>query len=205
MVTEMMVSQEQIVEFQNTYGYTLPGQYQDFLKQHDGYLFDSGVRLYELDDLKEMNESLQVRDYQPEYMAIGDDSGGLVFLTKQEKDAKEVFIVDICDYDLETAYCKINDFKSWFDKGCIIPQERGEENGPKGKNGDLYMIKPPSGGIKDLAKIKKIFAMDIATSELLKLSKELPCRIASNITYAKASKLMQEFGQVDIFEYYDKG
>ena len=44
----------------------------------------------------------------------------------------------------------------------------------------------------------------IAASELLKLSKELPCKIASNITYAKACKLMQEFGQVDIFEYYDK-
>ena len=203
-MNEMMVSQEQIIGFQNNYGYTLPSQYQVFLKQHDGYLFESGVRLYELGDLKKMNENLQVRDYQSEYMAIGDDSGGLVFLIKQEKDAKEVFIVDICDYDLETAYCKINDFQSWFEKGCVISQEREEVNAPKGKNGDLYMIKMPSGGSKDMAKIKKIFAMDIATSELLKLSKELPCRIAGNITYAKALKLMKEFGQIDIFEYHAK-
>ena len=199
-----MISQEQIVEFENNYDYTIPSQYQDFLKQHDGCLFDNGVRLYELSDLKEMNDCLQVKMYQPEYMAIGDDSGGLIFLIRQETDAKEVFVVDICDYDLETAFYKIDEFRSWFDQGCIHPQEYKGADSPKGKNGDVYMIKLPANGIKDLTKIKKIFAMDIATSELLKLSKELPCKIASNITYAKACKLMQEFGQVDIFEYYDK-
>lgn len=200
-----MISQEQIVEFENNYGYTIPGQYQDFLKQHDGYLFDNGVRLHELSDLKEMNDCLQVKMYQPEYMAIGDDSGGLIFLIKQETDAKEVFVVDICDYDLESAFYKIDEFKSWFEQGCIIPQKYNDADSPKGKNGDVYMIKLPANGIKDLTKIKKIFAIDIATSELLKLSKELPCKIASNITYAKACKLMQEFGQIDIFEYYNKG
>ena len=43
--------------------------------------------------------------------------------------------------------------------------------------------------------------MDITTSELLKFTKDLPCKIASNITYAKALKLIKEFGQIDIFEY----
>lgn len=200
----MIVSEKQIIEFQNNYGYKIPSQYQDFLKQHDGYIFDNGIRLYELSDLKEMNESLQVSTYRPGYIAIGDDGGGLIFLIKQEIEAKEVFVVDICDYDLETAFCKINEFKSWFDKGCILPKEHENTSLPKGKNGVLYMIKTPTNGIKDMAKIKKIFSMDIATSELLKISKELPCRIASNITYAKALKLMQQFGQVDIFEYYDK-
>lgn len=200
-----MISQEQIVEFENNYDYTIPSQYQDFLKQHDGCIFDNGVRLYELSDLKEMNDCLQVKMYQPEYMAIGDDSGGLIFLIKQEKDAKEVFVVDISDYDLKTAFYKIDEFKRWFDQGCIIPQEYNDADSPKGKCGDVYMIKLPANGIKDLTKVKKVFAMDIATSDLLKISKELPCKIASNITYAKACKLMQEFGQVDIFEYYDIG
>lgn len=196
-----MISEKQILEFQNNYGYKIPSQYQDFLKQYDGYIFENGIRLYELSDLKEMNESLQVSMYQPEYMAIGDDSGGLIFLIKQEIDAKEVFVVDICDYALETAFYKINEFKSWFEKGCIIPQEHENASFPKSKNGNLYMIKLPANGIKDMAKIKKIFSMDITTSELLKITRDLPCKIASNITYAKALKLMKEFGQMDIFEY----
>lgn len=198
-----MTNKKQIIEFQNKYGFVIPDQYQDFLKQQDGYIFDSGVRLYELDDLKEMNEMLQVQMYQPDYMAIGDDSGGLIFLMKQEINAKELFVVDIADYDLETAFCRISDFKDWFDKGCVIPQKDEDLNLPKGKNGEIYMIKLPGGGVKDLVKIKKIFAMDIATSELLKMSKDLPCKIASNITYAKAVKLMEKLGQADIFEYRD--
>lgn len=196
-----MTDEKQIIEFQNKYGFVIPGQYQDFLKQKDGCILDSGVRLYELDDLKEMNECLQVQMYQPDYMAIGDDSGGLIFLMKQEINAKELFVVDISDYDLETAFCNISDFKDWFDKGCVIPQKDEDVNSPKGKNGEVYMIKMPSGGIKDLVKIKNIFAMDIATSELLKISKDLPCKIASNITYTKAVKLMAKLGQTDIFEY----
>lgn len=198
-----MTNEEQIIEFQNKYVFVIPNQYQDFLKQQDGCIFDSGVRLYELDELKEMNECLQVQMYQPGYMAIGDDSGGLIFLMKQELNAKELFVVDIADYDLETAFCKISNFKDWFDKGCVIPQKDADVNSPKGKNGEVYMIKLPANGVKDIVKIKKIFAMDIATSELLKMSKDLPCKIASNITYAKAIKLMAKLGQADIFEYRD--
>ena len=148
-----MISEQQILEFQNNYGYKIPSQYQDFLKQQDGYIFENGIRLYELSDLKEMNESLQVSMYQPEYLAIGDYSGGLIFLIKQKIDAKEVFVVDICDYALETAFYKINEFKSWFEKGCIIPQEHENASFSKSKNGTLYMIKLPANGIKDIAKI----------------------------------------------------
>lgn len=198
-----MTNEEQIIEFQNKYGFVIPSQYQNFLKQQGGYTLDSGVRLYELDDLKEMNDILQVQMYQPDYMAIGDDSGGLIFLMKQELNAKEIFVVDIADYDLETAFCRISDFKDWSDKGCVIPPKDEEVNLPKGKNGEIYMIKLPANGVKDLVKIKKIFAMDIATSDLLKMSKNLPCKIASDITYAKAVKLMAKLGQTDIFEYRD--
>ena len=41
-------------------------------------------------------------------IAIGDDGGGLVFLMKQEVDAKEVFCVDVSDYDIESAFCRLD-------------------------------------------------------------------------------------------------
>ena len=89
-----------------------------------------------------MNDELQIQEYQPDYLAIGDDGGGLVFLMKQEPDAKKVICVDMSDYDIETSF-----------------------------------------------------------SQLLTLTKELPCALIRGIMHAKAIKLMEEAGQTDIFEF----
>ena len=43
--------------------------------------------------------------------------------------------------------------------------------------------------------------MDISTSQLLALSKELPSMVIKDIRYAKAIKLMEKVGQPDIFEF----
>lgn len=85
-----------------------------------------------------MNESLQIQKYQPDYLAIGDDGGGLIFLMKQDKNADEIFVVDISDYALETAFCKIIGFKEWFDGGCIIHRKAGSKNSKSGKSGNIY-------------------------------------------------------------------
>ena len=63
------------------------------------------------------------------------------------------------------------------------------------------MIKEPKNGMKDLIKIKQAFNMDISTSQLLALYKELPCMVIKDIRYAKAIKLMEKVGQPDIFEF----
>lgn len=196
-----MINEKQIIEFQTSSNLNIPIQYQNFLKQNDGYSFKGGIALYSLAELKEMNESLQVQKYQPDYLAIGDDGGGLIFLMKQEMSADEIFIVDISDYELETAFCKIIGFKEWFDGGCIIHQKVGSKNSKSGKIGNIYMIKLPSNGLKDLVMLKQIFGIYIATSELLKMSKNLPCKLVSNIKYEKAIKLINKFGQDDIFEF----
>ncbi len=44
--------------------------------------FNGGTILYSLDELKEMNDDLQIQKYQPDYLAIGDDGGGLVFFNE---------------------------------------------------------------------------------------------------------------------------
>lgn len=104
---------------------------------------------------------------------------------------------------METAFCKINGFEDWFNGGCLIPQKVDNSNTESDKNGNIYLVKLPSNGIKDLVKIKQIFGMDVAISELLKMSKTLPCKLMSNIKYAKAIKLIQEFGESDILEFRD--
>ena len=182
----------------------IPIQYKDFLKNENGISFNGGTVLYSLDELKQMNDDLQIQEYQPDYLAIGDDGGGLVFLMKQEPDAKEVICVDMSDYNIETSYCKIENFTAWYKDGCNV-YARTHENDRLSETGDVFLIKMPKNETKDLIKIKRAFNMDISTSQLLTLSKELPCALIRGITHAKAIKLMEEAGQTDIFEFREKG
>lgn len=69
------------------------------------------------------------------------------------------------------------------------------------KVGDVFLIKEPKNGMKDLIKIKQAFNMDITTSQLLALSKELPCIVIKDIRYAKAIRLMEKVGQSNIFVF----
>ncbi|OYO59632.1 hypothetical protein CG709_18335 [Lachnotalea glycerini] len=97
-----MVNNKLINEYEINYGMRIPNLYKDFLKVNDGFSFDGGKILYSLNDLKEMNDNLQIHKYQPDYIAIGDDGGGLVFLMKQEANAEVVFLVDMSDYEIVT-------------------------------------------------------------------------------------------------------
>lgn len=195
-----MINAKQISDFESRYKMVIPIAYKEFLQNENGISFNGGTVLYSLDELKQMNDNLQIQEYQPYYLAIGDDGGGLVFLMRQEPDAKEVICVDISDYDLESPFCKIDNFTNWYKDGCKIYTETRADN-RLSKAGDVFLIKEPKNGMKDLIKIKQVFNMDIAISQLLVLSKELPCMVIRDTKYAKAIKLMEKVGQPDIFEF----
>ena len=150
-----------------------------------------------------MNDDWQIQKYQCNYIAIGDDGGGLVFLMKQELSAKEVICVDASDYDVDLPFCRISNFDEWYKNGCKIRTE-GKESSSMQTQGNVILVKKPRNGIKDLIKIKRIFNMDIPASELLKLSNELPCILIEDIKHAKAVKLIERVGQIEIFEFQDR-
>lgn len=190
----------QISDFESRYKMVIPTPYKEFLQNENGISFNGGAILYSLDELKQMNDNFDIQEYQPNYLAIGDDGGGLVFLMRQEPDAKEVICVDMSDYDIESPFYRIENFTDWYKDGCKIYTETKEDN-RLSKAGDVFLIKEPKNGMKDLIKIKQAFNMDISTSQLLALSKELPCMVIRDIRYAKAIKLMEKVGQPDIFEF----
>ena len=97
-----MINAKQISDFESRYKMVIPIPYKDFLQNENGISFNGGAILYSLDELKQMNEDLQIQEYQPNYLAIGNDGGGLVFLMRQELGAREVFCVDMSDYDIES-------------------------------------------------------------------------------------------------------
>ena len=177
-------------------------QYKEFLEIENGISFNGGTILYSLDELKQMNDDLQIQKYQPDYLAIGDDGGGLVFLMRQALDAEEVICVDVSDYDIESAFCRVENFTEWFKNGCEIYVKNFEDN-KLSQTGDVFLIKVPMNGTKDLIKIKKYFNLDISVAQLLSLCKRLPCMLISGINYAKAIKLMEKVGQLDIFEFHE--
>lgn len=189
-----------ILEIEKEYGFILPKQYKKFLMENDGVSFDGGLILYSIEELKQMNDDMEIQKYQENCIAIGDDGGGLVFLMKQDLVATEVFCVDMADYDINEPYCKYDDFEKWYKKGCIISKKENEYS----QEGDIYLIKLPENGMKDLIKIKKVFNLDISTAQLLLLSKQIPCKLIGEITYAKALKLMEEVGQKELFEFKGK-
>lgn len=195
-----MNNMKQISDFESRYKMVIPIPYKDFLQTENGISFNGGTILYTLDELKQMNEDLQIQEYQPNYLAIGDDGGGLVFLMRQEPDAKEVICVDMSDYDIESPFYRIENFTAWYKDGCKIHTETQEDN-RLSEEGAVFLIKEPKNGMKDLIKIKQAFNMDISTSQLLALSKELPCMVIKDIRYAKAIKLMEKVGQPDILEF----
>lgn len=200
-----MKKNEQINDFESRNKLVIPTQYKDFLKNKNGVSFAGGTILYSLDELKQMNDDLQVQKYKHDYLAIGDDGGGLVFLMKQAFNAEEVICVDMSDYDIESPFCKIESFSEWYKNGCNICIKKQEDDNKLGQEGDVFLVKTPNNGMKDLIKIKQVFNMDIPLSQFVALSKELPCMLIKDIKYVKAIKLMERVGQLDIFEFRGNG
>ena len=107
---------EKINTFEREYKYELPLVYKEFLCKYDGLSLDNGCTFYSFEELDNVNKDLQVDIYQPDTVAIGNDGGDLVFLMKQERETKTVYLVDAGDYDLETPYQIIQDFNEWMEK-----------------------------------------------------------------------------------------
>lgn len=185
--------------FETKYKYELPTVYKELLLKYDGISLDNGCMFYSLEELDDVNKELQVDIYQPDTVAIGNDGGDLVFLMKQEKETKTVYLVDASDYDLESPYQIIRDFNEWMEKGCEIEDIDGEDI--RGIDyGDLYLIKMPKEGVKGLVTIKRAFNLEMSTGELLQKSKNLPTKLLSNITSSKANIIAEKIDMAGLFE-----
>ena len=195
----MLPYMKTIDAYEEKYKYELPLIHKEFMSKYDGLSLDNGCTFYSLEELDAMNKDLQVNIYQPDIVAVGDDGGDLVFLMKQEKEAKTVYLVDAGDYDLESPYQIIPDFNKWMEKGFEIEDIDGED--VRGVDyGDLYLIKMPKEGVKGLVTIKRAFNLEMSTGELLQKSKSLPTKLLSNITSSKANIIAEKIGMPGLFE-----
>lgn len=194
------ISEKEIDQFEVKNKIILPKVYKEFLLKNNGFSDEGGLLIYQLGELMEVNTFMAIFENMPGYIAIGDDGGGLVFLMKQKRNSRKVFINYMSAYNLEDCYEVVNDFESWVDGGFFISENKKDSEEFFDGLFNIVMISKPQNGLKDLVRIKKIFNCNISTSELLAKSKMCPFILIEKITYSKAEKLVERFGEDNIFK-----
>jgi len=105
-------------KIENDFHRQLPYIYFQLLEFSDGFLFESGVVIYSSDEVFERNQTFKVQKYAGDYLAIGDDSGGISILIPFL--GTGVFVVDQGSMD-PNDMSKISDsLMKWFKAGCQI-------------------------------------------------------------------------------------
>ena len=170
---------------------TFPNVYKNLLKITNGLSNQQGLVIYGTNDITERNETWEVEQYATGYVAIGDDSGGNVFLMLQREEETRVISVDTGDMNPEHGIEITPNFAYWINNGCVIDEKLNPLSGTL-DTCNVILLAVPSEGLKGLIKIKNILGINISTPELLKGSKNLPFILAENFPYSKAKKLIEK-------------
>ncbi|WP_438298530.1 SMI1/KNR4 family protein [Sporosarcina sp. FA15] len=175
----------------------LPNVYKELLRYTNSFSIGGGLVIYGTGDLVERNETWEVDEYASGHVSIGDDGGGNVFLMLRGAKEKEVVVVDSGDMNPNHATAITSDFSKWVNSGCSSEKVQKSIVEPLDAC-DILLIKTPSGGLKDLVKIKSVLGADVSTSDLLKGSKNPPFILMENFPHGKAKKLIEKLGPVGI-------
>ncbi|MEH7349610.1 SMI1/KNR4 family protein [Gottfriedia acidiceleris] len=101
---------------------TLPVVYINLLQHANGFLTDEGVLIYGTQELVERNLTYEVSKYATGYVAIGDDSGGTVFLMLQGKESSQLISIDVGDMNPANGIVLSPDLFEWITEGCPLPE-----------------------------------------------------------------------------------
>ncbi|MEI5907329.1 SMI1/KNR4 family protein [Bacillus spongiae] len=115
-------SNEDIVQIEKLMNTIIPIAFKELLLTSNGFLTTEGVFIYGTEDIVERNKTWEVNQYAHGYIAIGDDSGGRVFLMAADTDSSQVIISDSGDMNLSHADFMTNDLVEWVSRGCTIPE-----------------------------------------------------------------------------------
>lgn len=178
------VSEQEVQGIEDKLNCKLPDWYKDILMKSNGLSINGGKIIYGIDDVVERNSTMQIRKYEPNYIAIGDDGGGMVYLMKCNANEKKIVIVDGGYIDVSEPDEIINDISKWI-KGGLKSKDELEWEKSKYSNelSNIVLVRMPKGGAKELLAIKKKLKLNISTGELLRGSKKLPFILKKNIPY----------------------
>lgn len=111
-------SEADVLALEKLLGVTLPDGYVSLLMETNGFALNNGVTVYPAEDVLERNETFEVREYAPGFLAIGDDSGGLSILV--DLATQEVFSVDQGSMDPDDMEHLADSIQAWVSGGCNV-------------------------------------------------------------------------------------
>jgi hypothetical protein len=190
------VDNDKIDAVENKLNFIFPQIYREILQQTNGFFTEDGILIYGADDILERNITLEVKDYAKGYVVVGDDGGDIVFLMRQNIDAKEILAVDSGDMNPDNAKQMSSDLIKWIADGCKINKSQKITTHCYTDLYDVILASNPEGGSKDLLKLKNALEFDMPTAELLKGSKKLPFLLMSNVPYGKTIKCIEKLGEL---------
>ncbi len=188
---------EEVNFVENKLRLILPKVYRKLLNTTNGLANGKGIGFYGTDELVERNETWEVYEYAKGYVAVGDNSGGKVFLMKSDLNAKEIIAVDsgYMNPDDEPEVIA-TDFEKWISEGCIISKFNPQGVKSSIELHNIILEQSPIGGTKDLLMIKKVLGTEISIGDILKGSQNPPFVIMENVPYAKAIARIEELGGI---------
>lgn len=91
-----------------------------------GLLRDDGVHIYGPHEIAERNETYEIAEYAPDWVMVGDDSGGSgLFIRRHGKDRSTVLLVGMGAVDAQMAeFGKevTTDLVGWLESGAELPE-----------------------------------------------------------------------------------
>lgn len=166
----------------------LPKSYLHLLTLADGMALASGVILYRSAELLERNRTFELETYLPGYVAIGDDSGGKLFLLRSRENSPVLRVGAGALGSVEPDVVA-DSLESWIDLGC--PSDAATESQAEVRFpdiADVYLDVLPDGKLANLLAIKTELGLELGIPQLKQLAQNLPARLASGVPYGKFRK-----------------
>ena len=110
---------EQIARIEQWLGGEISGDYRTVLATNGGQLFGNRVLIYAADDVVERNETFNTNTYCPEFLTIGDDSGGRAFVIAPNISPTQVFAVDHGSMHPDDFEVISGNLLDWLHSGCL--------------------------------------------------------------------------------------
>ena len=112
------VESGQVRDLEEQLNRRIPDQYRNLLEAANGFMLEKGLFIYSAEEVFERNETFEVSQYAPNYLAIGDDGGGRSVLIPFE--GVGVYIVDQGSMEPEDMEKIAESLTDWTSKGCVV-------------------------------------------------------------------------------------
>lgn len=105
----------------------LPEAYVALLQQVDGFLLADGLKVYGSSEVEERNQTYDVASCMPGFVAIGDDSGGRMFVMAQHWPDRAVYAVGMGVLKIQYAREVVPNLPAWLSALAAAAGENGSE------------------------------------------------------------------------------